>query len=698
LAVLTINKLFGGGGDPTKGPVNPTAPQVDADPTSRQLLVRGSASQIEQIRTLLEKLGETGAADASVAEAANNAKVRTIPLRGRTAQSAIEAIQDIWPTLRSNRIRVVTPAATIPSVRPSAAGDERDLRTPPAPAKEPADAPAGKPATKAGGAVTPLPADPQYDKSPAEKTTQFEPRWSEVPVVFVADGLPVVPPPLVPKTTKAIEVEPAADGAATAPAAAPAVPVPTPPVAVPAAPTVSPAPPSQVPPVPAPVPRPAPGPAATPRKLADGKELPPIMVAPGPGGVVIACDDVEALNEFEELLNTLASGATSNVPEMTIFYLKHAKAASVAETLEQVLSGGTSGESSGGGGGGNLLTDIAGAAIGDRGGILGTLLGMGESGTIKPTGQLKITPDTRLNALVVQANAADTEMIEQLLKILDQKESPEDVLIVPKSKMIALKNTQAQEIAEIVRQVYQDRVVAGGAGGQQRPPSPQEFIQMLRGGRRGGGGGGRDRGGSADEPQKMSLSIDARTNSVILLAPEPLFSEVQQLIEQLDRAAVDSSQTMRVVTLQKASPDTVQQALMAIVGDGIQLGPGAQAAMRGSSRRSAMAQMQRMPGMQGGYTGQRTGGFQPGGMQPGGFQPGGFQPGGMQPGGFQQPFGGRSFGGQNFGGGQPGGFAPMNTGTRSFNTGNRGLTTGRGLSPGRSNTGRSNAGRGGRGG
>ncbi len=55
VAVVAINKLFGSNDDKP----DPKAPRVDADLTTRSLLVRGTAGQVAQIRELLHKLGET---------------------------------------------------------------------------------------------------------------------------------------------------------------------------------------------------------------------------------------------------------------------------------------------------------------------------------------------------------------------------------------------------------------------------------------------------------------------------------------------------------------------------------------------------------------------------------------------------------------------------------------------------------------
>jgi type II secretory pathway component GspD/PulD (secretin) len=594
-AAVSINRLFGGG-DPAKGAATPHAPQVEADINSHQLLVRGTTAQIEQIRTLLEKMGER---DTAATAEQGGSNVRMIPLKGRAAQSALERIQEIWPALRENKIRVVTPSGEIPSVRASGTAEwshaENDAEEPGSPSprrktegteneREPTKPPPAEPSSSAG--ERPAAELPAPDKSAALRGRGEGGRSlgfgrGATPGDGFAEGSfrngvtmhLVSQPGTVPPAAK----ESNGENTTTVPAGSSSPSQPT-----------------------------------NPRK-----EPPPIVVAPGPGGILIACEDPEALDEFERLLNTLASTTATTGPEITVFYLKHAKATAVAETLDHIFGGGTttanSSATSAGGGGGSLLGELAGAALGERGGLLGSLLGLGEGATVRPTGTVKITPDSRLNALVVQANAADTALVEQLVKILDQKGSPEDILVVPKAKMIALKNTQAQEVAEILKQVYQDRMVAATTPGGARPPTPQEFMQMLRGSRRGGGSGGQR--GTAEELQRMTVSVDARTNSIILAAPEPLFSEVQSLIEQLDLAALKSNETLRVVTLRRASSTTVQQALSAIVGDGVQFGQG-RPAMR-PQRPTAQPGLQR-PGAAGATATGRgfTRPSQPGGTPP----------------------------------------------------------------------------------
>jgi len=189
---------------------------------------------------------------------------------------------------------------------------------------------------------------------------------------------------------------------------------------------------------------------------------------------------------------------------------------------------------------------------------------------------LRITPDARLNALIVRANPIDLELIQELLGILDQVESPEEVLAQPKPRLIPVHNTQADEIVSILKEVYSDRIGASSSSRNSRGFGGMPPFMMMFGGaqssrRSTGGRSSSSSSQSAEEPQTMSLGVDARTNSVIVSAPEPLFAEVKELIEQLDIAAVESNQTMRVVTLHKASLTAVEEALTSLMGDSVQV-------------------------------------------------------------------------------------------------------------------------------
>jgi len=187
--------------------------------------------------------------------------------------------------------------------------------------------------------------------------------------------------------------------------------------------------------------------------------------------------------------------------------------------------------------------------------------GGGATATLATTGAVTVVPDLRLNALIVQANPTDLDLIEQLLEVIDRETSPEEVEAVPTPRLIPVVYTNAAEISQVVRQVFSSRIES--ASGSQRQPSPEEFIRALRGGR------GQSSRKSREDAQKMTIGVDERSNSLVVSAPDDLFRQVEQLVKQLDQASVESEQTLRVVTLRRADPATVQQALLAVMGDSV---------------------------------------------------------------------------------------------------------------------------------
>jgi hypothetical protein len=164
-AVTAIGKLFG----TESGASAAGAPKVEADTLTRQLLVRGSLGQIEQIKALLSKMGENVSDDPNATQT-DSTNVRMLPLSPRTVRQALEQLESIWPTMRSNRIRVVQPSANIPSSYP-AATDRRSAEPMNLPVQQPMQpqpqqSPASQ-APKSEAAPTSAPAAQPTEKSAA---------------------------------------------------------------------------------------------------------------------------------------------------------------------------------------------------------------------------------------------------------------------------------------------------------------------------------------------------------------------------------------------------------------------------------------------------------------------------------------------------------------------------------------------------
>jgi hypothetical protein len=390
-----------------------------------------------------------------------------------------------------------------------------------------------------------------------------------------------------------------------------------------------------------------------------------IVVMRGPSGLIITSEDPKALAQFEGLLRMLADQAATGTGEPTVFYLQYIKAAAAAELLEGILTGQSSGGGGGGGGGGLL-----GSMLGEMGGgLIGSLLGGGGGGltgstsSAKPlaTGEVSIVPDPRLNALIVQANGADMQLVEQLLEVIDQEDSPLDVTTSGKPRLIPVLHQDAAEVAEIVKTLFADRMQQAAGGGGQRQPTPQEFIQALRGG--GGGRGGRGAGGQSELKQStMSVSVDKRSNSLIITATQQLFEEVSEVVELIDQAGVEAEEQVEVVKLEgNVNPEVVKNALTSVLGSQVKT------STSGSTTSTASNNSSSSSGGGGG-----GGGFDPAAIQQrmeffrslqnrgggGGFMfgaPGGGGTGGGGFGGRGGGLGGGGFGGGGTGGGGFGG-------------------------------------------
>ncbi|TWT95865.1 Bacterial type II/III secretion system short domain protein [Botrimarina colliarenosi] len=122
-AAALVDRLFNPGATGDDKKRDPNAPVVEADRYSDALLVRGTADQVRQIRELVEQLD---APDPAMAVGARG-PVRTLPVSGAELQRALEQIETLWPTMRSNPLRMTNPGQAIPSFRPGAEVEREQL-------------------------------------------------------------------------------------------------------------------------------------------------------------------------------------------------------------------------------------------------------------------------------------------------------------------------------------------------------------------------------------------------------------------------------------------------------------------------------------------------------------------------------------------------------------------------------------------
>lgn len=581
------------------GTADPTQPIIDGDLITRRLYVKASPKQLDQIKTLITKM------EASTASSDLGGNVRVIPLPPRKVDRALEQVGQLWmATKKKNRIRIVTPTTS----EQETSFQQRAL------------------------------AEPEAARPTSNRSSDQEDSVKE-------DSSPVPEPAL--KPAAAPHPKSTSRQRATSTRFVTTQP-PTEPIAEDRSPSESVR--NDIP---------------TDRESAAEAEAGDIVIMPGPGGLIITSSDTAALAEFDKMLRMMMEQSLGSA-EPTFFYLKHRKAAAAKELLESILSGTSSGGGGGGGGGGligNVVSEVG-------GGLIGSLLGSGgggvtASGSSLTTGDVIINSDPQLNLLVIRANPMDLELCEQLLKIIDQPDSIIDVRTRGEFAVIPVLSQDAEVIAAEIKGIFPDRIEgaggAGGGGGGNRAPDPREFLAALTGG---GGGGRRGAGGANSQLTeiKIAISVDKKTNSLLVMAPPQDIELIREIVDKLDEAGGDVEEGVSVVSLSGTNLNVgmIDSALKSVLGPKARTNtnttaqsgntPAAPQGGGGSDEARRQAQMLQQirerfgggaaPGTGGGF--QRQGGG-------GGFGTGGFGSG--FGGGGTRGFGGGGGGGQRGGGG-----------------------------------------------
>ncbi len=190
-AEVAIQRLFASGAR-RRGRGN-DAPIVEADNNTARLYVRANREDIEEIRDLLVKMGETRLARQN--SSGNN--LRTIPFTGDT-RAALAEIERIWPQLSKNPLRVlrsshhVRDALSSPPIEPRKLPIKPDVERPAPPAPD---------RKQDESTERPAPGATSRDKTPEVKTaiqedgaSQEEP---EPPSNETAGKQPTSPAPII---------------------------------------------------------------------------------------------------------------------------------------------------------------------------------------------------------------------------------------------------------------------------------------------------------------------------------------------------------------------------------------------------------------------------------------------------------------------------------------------------------------------
>ena len=471
-AAATVRAMFIGDGE--------TAPVVEADLSGRQLMLRGTADQLAQVKTLLAQLGEDGTGDRSLR---NRGPMRRFSLSGRNTQRLLEIIEGAWGATQRNPIRILPAENNNPI---------RDIRTPDDRSSNPSD-------------------DPRAPAAPEESDEETEP----------TSGARIVPerPRTITRVRTQLtslqdatvtENESGSDETDLSPNEE----------------------------------------AAPEEEEGSSRDAAPeILIRIDGDELVLMSSDQEALNRLEILLEDALELLPAETG-WTVFTLQSADAIEAANMLELLIPDST-------------VSEVDASTT-----VLGTLQGFGSNlvesvgldTTASSLSRLQIIPESRLNALFVSGPPSRIDEVSRFLEIIDASDWPGSKRDrVP--RMIPVNHADIEDVHKIVSDVYSDYLAiaelaknpfAGGGGGRGGNP-----IAMLL-----GGGGGND-AQTIDAP--LTIGIDEQTSHLVVSADEPLFQEIRELVESIDKAADDANRTIRVYSLQNTNAAIVQDTLGSVM-------------------------------------------------------------------------------------------------------------------------------------
>ncbi len=242
------------------------------------------------------------------------------------------------------------------------------------------------------------------------------------------------------------------------------------------------------------------------------------------------------LKRIEELAKQLDTDEVSRVSEIRVFGLKHASATDLALLLNTALN--TKPQ--------NLTSQSA-----DRQELLQFITRTAEENDLVTTGLREgvlITPDPRTNSLVVSAPVDNMPLIEQVITKLDSS-SPQ----IAQIKVFNLKNADARQMADVLTSLF--RLQAAGGEATSRSirytlVKPTESSSEI----------GDDPTIGTAEQNALTVTVDIRTNSLLVGGSEHYVELAVQIIDELDSSPAQERIT-KVYRLKNAQAEEIAAAL-----------------------------------------------------------------------------------------------------------------------------------------
>lgn len=236
------------------------------------------------------------------------------------------------------------------------------------------------------------------------------------------------------------------------------------------------------------------------------------------GDVAIAIDDrtnalivaarEESVALVESLIKDLDGEEVSSWIEPVILPLQYASAADMATKLRQVLVQGFTASPDALGLQkmyGRLRMAQQGKKFGEPGAVI-------EGEMFAPVTGLVLVPDEQLNALIVVGSPGNTAIVKELIKALDV----EKAAAANQVQMFPLVNAGAERVSSIIRDIFSQR----------------------------------DRSGAMRPEDRVVITADVRTNSLIVATSGKSFAIIEGLLKKLDGEKANYSVGFHIVPVQ----------------------------------------------------------------------------------------------------------------------------------------------------
>ena len=254
------------------------------------------------------------------------------------------------------------------------------------------------------------------------------------------------------------------------------------------------------------------------------------------------------LDEVTALIRKIDRDETGTVNQLRIFPLKNALATELAAVMNAAIQSVIAPPTPATGGGQQgALQGLGTAQIDEkfknvRSAVLQIFSSGGNGDKIRSgiLADIRITPDSRVNSLVVSASEKSMSLIEELIKQLDRPTTT-----VSEIKVFTLANADAELMVQQLNVLFNNQQQGQGQGANQR----QNLGIALE--------------GAADSSSSLvplKFSVDKRTNSVIAVGAREALGVVEAILLRLDESDLRARQNV-VIRLQNSQATLISQSI-----------------------------------------------------------------------------------------------------------------------------------------